>query len=63
MRFDGFGFEMLERRKNMEDKVKETIVALCNWIQGELKNTSSMQTESILPEIIKETTNLIMSIS
>ncbi len=31
---------------------EKTIRDLCNWIQKELKNPSSSQTESILPEMI-----------
>lgn len=34
----------------MEEKIK---IELENWILNTLKNTSSMQTESILPEMIK----------
>ena len=34
-------------------KKEEVLVAISDWILAELKNTSSMNTESILPEIIK----------
>lgn len=43
----------------MYDKLYETINALCDWIQRELKNTSSIQTESILPAVIEATAKLI----
>ena len=46
---------------NMDDKVNETIKALCGWIQAELKNASSVQTESILPAVIEATAKLIES--
>lgn len=43
----------------MDSKVYETINALCDWIQAELKNASSVQTESILPAVIEATAKLI----
>ena len=43
----------------MEKKVIETINALCDWIQTELKNASSVQTESILPAVIEATAKLV----
>lgn len=43
----------------MDKKVEETINALCDWIQAELKNASSMQTESILPAVIEATAKLV----
>lgn len=43
----------------MYDKLYETINALCDWIQKELENASSMQTESILPAVIEATAKLI----
>ena len=43
----------------MDRKVAETINALCNWIQAELENASSVQTESILPAVIEATAKLI----
>lgn len=43
----------------MDKKVVETIKALCDWIQNELENASSMQTESILPAVIEATAKLI----
>ena len=49
----------LERRERMDNKVYETINALCDWIQKELKNASSMQTESILPAVIEATAKLV----
>ena len=45
----------------MDDKVNETINALCDWIQRELKNASSIQTESILPAVIEATAKLVES--
>jgi hypothetical protein len=51
------------RRKEhgMDNKVKETINTLCDWIQKESKNASSMQTESILPAVIEATAKLVES--
>ena len=43
----------------MDEKVAETINALCDWIQKELKNASSVQTESILPAVIEATAKLV----
>ena len=43
----------------MDKKVEETINALCDWIQKELKNASSVETESILPAVIEATAKLI----
>ena len=43
----------------MEQKVVETINALCDWIQAELKNASSVQTERILPAVIEATAKLV----
>lgn len=43
----------------MDNKVSETINELCDWIQAELKNASSVQTESILPAVIEATAKLI----
>lgn len=43
----------------MEQKVVETINALCDWIQAELKNASSVETESILPAVIEATAKLV----
>ena len=45
----------------MDDKINETINTLCDWIQAELKNASSMQTESILPAVIEATAKLVES--
>lgn len=43
----------------MDDKVSETINELCDWIKAELKDASSVQTESILPAVIEATAKLI----
>lgn len=43
----------------MDSKVYQTIKALCDWIQEELENASSVQTESILPAVIEATAKLI----
>ena len=43
----------------MEKKVIETINALCDWIQTELKNASSVDTASILPAVIEATAILV----
>lgn len=43
----------------MDSKVYQTINALCKWIQKELENASSVQTESILPAVIEATAKLI----
>ena len=45
----------------METKVNETINNICEWINKELKNASSSQTESILPEMINALSELIIS--
>lgn len=45
--------------EQMERKVLGTINALCDWIQAELENASSMQTESILPAVIEATAKLV----
>ena len=42
---------------------EKTIRDLCDWIQKELKNTSSSQTESILPEMILALAELVKAIS
>lgn len=47
------------KEERMDKKVVETINALCDWIQAELKNASSVQTESILPAVIEATANLV----
>lgn len=44
-----------------ENIIEETIVNLCKWINNELKNASSVQTESILPEMINSLSRLIDS--
>lgn len=43
----------------MEKKVIETVNALCDWIQKELKNASSVDTASILPAVIEATAKLV----
>lgn len=43
----------------MEQKVVETINTLCDWIQKELKNASSVDTASILPAVIEATAKLV----
>ena len=43
----------------MEKKVIETIKALCDWIQNELENASSVDTASILPAVIEATAKLV----
>lgn len=45
----------------MDDKVNETIKALCDWIKAELKDASGIQTESILPAVIEATAKLVES--
>lgn len=45
----------------MEDKVKETVVKLCDWIQEELKQTSYRMDSSFLPEMVKATAELVRS--
>ena len=39
--------------------LEQTIRCICEWIQEELKNTSSGQTESILPEVIRALAELV----
>ena len=53
------GTALKRKEERMEKKVIETINALCDWIQTELKNASSVQTESILPAVIEATANLV----
>ena len=43
----------------MNNKINETINALCDWIQAELKNASSVDTASILPAVIDATAKLV----
>ena len=43
----------------MNNKINETINEVCDWIKAELKNASSMQTESILPAVIEATAKLV----
>lgn len=43
----------------MDKKVVETVNALCDWIQKELKNASSVDTGSILPAVIEATAKLV----
>lgn len=43
----------------MNNKINETINELCDWIKAELKDASSVQTESILPAVIEATAKLI----
>jgi len=45
--------------EEMNNKINETINALCDWIQAELKNASSVDTESILPAVIDATAKLV----
>ena len=45
----------------MNNKVNETIHTLCDWIKAELKDASSVQTESILPAMIEATAKLVES--
>ncbi|EFC05619.1 hypothetical protein HMPREF9013_1322 [Bulleidia extructa W1219] len=43
----------------MNEEIEKTISVLCKWIQRELKNASSDQTESILPAVIEATAKLV----
>lgn len=43
----------------MNETLEQTVICICEWIQEELKNTSSGQTESILPEVIRALAELI----
>lgn len=43
---------------NTEEKLKEVLNDLCDWIQKETKEASSGQAESILPEVVEATTHL-----
>ena len=47
------------KEKHMDKKVVETVNALCDWIQKELKNASSVDTGSILPAVIEATAKLV----
>lgn len=46
----------------MNKEIEKTITEICNWIREEFKNTSSSQTESILPEIINSLADLIRAL-
>ena len=41
------------------EKVDETIDAICDWIQSELKGTGSMENSMILPKTIKALAELV----
>lgn len=43
----------------MEGNIKETIKALCDWVQKELENIDGTDKESIVPEMIEALTELI----
>lgn len=43
----------------MNETLEQTVICTCEWIQEELKNTSSGQTESILPEVIRALAELV----
>ena len=45
----------------MNEEITNTVNTLCKWVQEELKNASSTQTESILPAVINATAELIKS--
>ena len=52
--------KLYQRKENtMNEEIEKTIYVLCKWIQNKLENTSSDQTESILPAMIEATTKLI----
>lgn len=41
--------------------VEETITNICYWINDQLKNTSTITTESVLPEIISALGDLVIA--
>ena len=43
----------------MEGNIKETINALCDWIQEELKRVDGCDKESIMPAMIEATAKLV----
>lgn len=47
------------KEEHMDEKVIETINALCDWIQKELSNIYGNDKESIMPEMIEVLTELI----
>lgn len=47
------------KEERMDEKVIETINALCDWIQKELSNIYGNDKESIVPEMIETLTELI----
>lgn len=49
----------MEEHKEIERKVDDTIINLCNWIDTELKNVSSVHTENILPKMVESLAKLI----
>ncbi len=42
-------------------RIETTINNICDWIEEQLKNTSSMQTESVLPEMISALADLVIA--
>lgn len=52
---------MVSKRKEerMEGNIKETINALCDWIQEELKRVDGCDKESIMPAMIEATAKLV----
>lgn len=51
------GVEMKKYQEDEEKYKKEVLKELSDWIIKELKNTSSITTESILPKIIESYLN------
>ena len=43
----------------MDKKVVETINALCDWVKNELESIDGNDKESIMPEMIEASTELI----
>ena len=47
----------------MNEKLEQTIIRICEWIQEELKNASNDQTESILPKVIRALAELVRALA
>lgn len=43
----------------MEEKLEQAISNICDWINSELKHASSVQTKSMLPEMIEALVKLV----
>jgi len=44
--------------KATSQKVEETVIKLCDWIQDKCKNGTSSEELAVLPEVVKATAEL-----